>query len=93
MQVSDQEFGPAYKLGEILGLAVKTQSSEEGGTLSDLLVDAKDGRIASAIISSGGMLGIGDEKARVPLDRLTLHRSQKDESRYWFVYSAEKPSR
>lgn len=56
------------------------------GEVSDLLVE-KDGRVAAAIVSVGGFLGIGEKDVAVPFN--ALHLSQKNQ-KWYLVMNADK---
>ncbi|MEO7598853.1 MAG: PRC-barrel domain-containing protein [Opitutus sp.] len=45
---------------DIIGQDVRSSTGEDLGEVQDLLVDTNEGRIAYALISTGGILGIGD---------------------------------
>ncbi len=53
------------------------------GHIKDIMLDVRGGRIAYAVLSSGGLLGIGDKLVAVPWHALTL-----DTDRKCFVLSA-----
>lgn len=48
------------------GLEVRTDGGERLGTLKDFVIDAASGKIAYAVVSSGGVLGAGDTLRAVP---------------------------
>jgi|GEM_PF-935396 len=59
-----------YPYGErardLLGVGVRSNAGENLGKLNDLLVDAHSGRIVYAVVSTGGVLGVGDTLHAVP---------------------------
>jgi sporulation protein YlmC with PRC-barrel domain len=61
----------------ILGAKVINPSREVLGTIEDLVLDARDNRIAYAILSFGGFLGLGDRHFAIPWEALTIDLSQK----------------
>jgi sporulation protein YlmC with PRC-barrel domain len=54
------------KASELLGMNVKNRQNEKIGEVKDLIVDLHSGHIAYAVVSSGGILGIGDKLVAVP---------------------------
>jgi len=60
------QFGPAEKASKIIGMEVKNLQNEKLGKVDELAVDLESGRIALAVISVGGFLGIGDTLVAVP---------------------------
>jgi sporulation protein YlmC with PRC-barrel domain len=59
------------KVSRIIGYTVKNQKGEELGKIEELVINDKDGRIAYAVLSYGGFLGIGDKLFAIPWDALT----------------------
>lgn len=53
---------------DLLGSTVRSVRGEEVGTIDDLIVE--DGRIHTAVLSIGGILGIGDRLVGVPYSDL-----------------------
>ncbi|AJK45784.1 PRC-barrel domain-containing protein [Burkholderia plantarii] len=47
------------------------------GHIKDIMLDVRGGRIAYAVLSSGGLLGIGDKLVAVPWHALTLDTDRK----------------
>lgn len=68
-----------YRTSMLLGMQVKNFEGEEIGTLEDLVVDVRDGRIRYGVLSFGGILGIGDKLFPIPWRELSL-RFQENES-------------
>jgi len=54
------------KASELIGMNVKGPQDEKLGEIKDLIVDLHSGRVAYAVVSSGGILGIGDKLVAVP---------------------------
>jgi len=58
------------------------------GEVTDLLVE-KDGRVAAAIVSVGGFLGVGEKDVAVPFN--ALHLTQKNQ-KWYLVMNTDKDS-
>jgi sporulation protein YlmC with PRC-barrel domain len=56
---------------------VITLDGEDVGKISQIMLDVRSGRIAYAVLSSGGFLGIGDTLRAIPWSALTLDTAQK----------------
>ncbi len=56
----------------ISGDAVKNRKGEDLGTIKDLMIDTGSGRVAYAVLSFGGFLGMGDKLFAVPFKALDL---------------------
>lgn len=63
---------------EILGMTVKDPAGEDVGTLDDLLVDPEAGEITHAIVSVGGVMGVGGRKVSVAWDELKLNPARRE---------------
>ena len=58
-----------WRLFKMIGLDVYNQDNEKLGDISDLLVD-QTGKIQSAILGVGGVLGVGERLVAVNFDQL-----------------------
>lgn len=80
LKVSDSdlqnEVTDANKASKIIGKEVRNTQNEKIGKVKDLVVDTRSGRIAYAVLSTGGMFGDGKLIA-VPLDALSLKPGEK----------------
>ena len=54
------------------GTSVKNLSGEDVGNIEEIMLDLNSGRVAYAVLSFGGILGIGDKLFAVPWDSLTV---------------------
>jgi sporulation protein YlmC with PRC-barrel domain len=78
--------GPQVMAADTLeGDEVVSASGEKLGKVQDIMLDVPGGRIAYAVLSSGGFLGLGDKLFAIPWSALTL-----DTDRKCFVLDVEK---
>ncbi|HWP17982.1 MAG TPA: PRC-barrel domain-containing protein [Burkholderiaceae bacterium] len=78
--------GPRLMTADTLsGDKVVNRQGETLGTIDDIMLDVPRGRIAYAVMSSGGFLGLGDKLFAIPWNALTL-----DTERKCFVLDADK---
>jgi sporulation protein YlmC with PRC-barrel domain len=56
---------------------VITSDGEDVGKIKDIMLDVRSGRVAYAVLSSGGFLGMGDTLRAIPWSALTLDTDQK----------------
>ncbi len=56
----------AAKASDVIGMTVKNYQGEKLGTVEDLAVDVSSGRIVQVILSTGGIIGVGDRLSAVP---------------------------
>jgi sporulation protein YlmC with PRC-barrel domain len=59
------------------GDKVITSDGEDIGKISDIMLDVRGGRIAYAVLSSGGFLGMGNTLYAIPWSALTLDTGEK----------------
>lgn len=67
------------------GDKVRNPAGEDLGNIEEIMVDISTGRVAYAVLSFGGFLGMGNKLFAVPWAALTL-----DEIHYEFVLNADK---
>jgi len=61
----------------LVGNEVVNRQGERLGTIAEIMLDVPRGRIAYAVLSSGGFLGIGDRMFALPWRALTLDTENK----------------
>lgn len=72
--------GPGPRLmtaATLTGDTVVNREGEKLGRIDDLMIDVPSGRVAYAVMSSGGFLGLGDKLFAVPFNALTLDVDSK----------------
>ncbi len=70
--------GPEIMAADTLeGNNVVNRQDETLGEITDIMLDVPSGKIAYAVMSSGGFLGIGDKLFAIPWHALTLDPKQK----------------
>ena len=52
-------------------------AQEDLGKIEDLVIDARNSRVAYAILSFGGVMGLGDKHFAIPWEALAFDLSQK----------------
>lgn len=60
----------SLKASEVMGYTVKNAEGQELGEIEDLVIDPEHGRIAYAVLSFGGFLGMGDKLFAIPWDAM-----------------------
>lgn len=70
--------GPRLMLASTLeGNDVVNRAGEKLGSVDEIMLDVPMGRIAYAVLSSGGFLGVGDKLFAIPWGALTLDTDNK----------------
>lgn len=78
--------GPEVMAADTLqGDKVVNSRGEDLGEIEDIMLDVPNGRVAYAVLSFGGVMGIGDKLFAVPWSALTL-----DADRKCFVLDVDK---
>ena len=57
---------------KLIGASVKSAQGESVGKIDELVIDPHDARIKAAIVSVGGVLGLGAKSVAIPWDRMTM---------------------
>ncbi|MGH8588511.1 MAG: PRC-barrel domain-containing protein [Gammaproteobacteria bacterium] len=68
-----QDLAQTHRAKAVIGMDVKNSQGEALGKIHDLVLNFDDGGIAYVVISSGGLLGIGDTLHAVPWKALSLN--------------------
>ena len=58
------------KVSSVIGADVKNGANENLGDVKDLVIDTSNGSVRYAVISFGGLLGVGDKLFAVPMKSL-----------------------
>jgi hypothetical protein len=61
----------------LVGNDVYSHHSEDLGDIKEIMLDMRSGRIGYAVLSFGGLLGMGEKLFAVPWDALTLDTEHK----------------
>jgi sporulation protein YlmC with PRC-barrel domain len=57
---------------KLIGASVKNAQGENIGKIDELVIDPQDARIKAAVVSVGGVLGIGAKSVAVPWNKVTM---------------------
>ena len=61
----------------LIGDQVENPEGDDLGKIEDLVIDIDKGRIAYAVLSFGGFLGMGDKLFAIPWDAVTIDLADK----------------
>jgi len=61
----------------VIGSSVVNKQNEDLGKIEDIVLDAGAGRIAYAVLSFGGFLGMGDKYFAIPWNALHFNLTEK----------------
>ncbi|HEX2278550.1 MAG TPA: PRC-barrel domain-containing protein [Candidatus Tectomicrobia bacterium] len=57
---------------KLIGASVKNPQGENLGKIDELVIDPQDARIKAAVVSVGGVLGIGAKSVAIPWNKVTM---------------------
>jgi sporulation protein YlmC with PRC-barrel domain len=67
------EYRRVLSAATLTGDRVRNSAGENLGKIEEIMIDVPTGRVAYAVLSFGGFLGIGDKLFAVPWQSLTLN--------------------
>ncbi len=85
LQDSKERWAMTHRASKIIGTDVRSADGEEIGDIKEIVIDPRSGNVAYAVVSFGGVLGVGDKLFAVPWKALKL--DNKDNS---FVLNVAK---
>jgi len=69
----------------LTGDKVVNRQKENLGTIEHLMIDVEKGRVAYAVLSFGGFLGVGDKLFAIPWNALTVDTGERQ-----FILNVDK---
>src|SRR5919197_3144866 len=57
---------------KLIGASVRNSQGESLGKIDELVIDPHDARIKAAVVSVGGVLGLGAKNVAIPWEKLTM---------------------
>jgi sporulation protein YlmC with PRC-barrel domain len=58
------------RASQFIGADVHNKANEDIGDINDLVVDARTGKVMYAVLSYGGVMGVGDKLFAIPMDSI-----------------------
>jgi sporulation protein YlmC with PRC-barrel domain len=65
------------KASKLIGMNVENEQGEKLGEIKDLVINPEKGSVSYAVLSSGGVLGVGEKLLAVPLTAFTPSADEK----------------
>jgi sporulation protein YlmC with PRC-barrel domain len=72
----------AAESSKLVGTKVETTDGKDVGSIDQLIVNQKDGKVTHVIIGKGGVLGLGTTKVALRWSDVKLHRDPDYEDRW-----------
>jgi sporulation protein YlmC with PRC-barrel domain len=57
---------------KLIGASVKDTQGQSIGKIDELVIDPREARIKAAVVSVGGVMGLGAKSVAVPWDKMTM---------------------
>jgi len=70
-------FRPILSASTLHGDSVKNPKGDDLGKIEDFMLDLETGRVRYAVLSFGGIMGIGDKLFAVPPEALAIDHDKK----------------
>src|SRR5438874_9590959 len=83
--MDNKRFRRVMSAGTLAGDHVRNSAGEDLGKIEEIMLDVPTGRVAYAVLSFGGFLGMGNKLFAVPWNALTL-----DEQEHQFILDVDK---
>jgi len=77
MKVTGKDIRNIMGASTLTGDEVRNLEDEELGKIEEIMLNVPSGKIAYAVLSFGGFLGIGDKLFAVPWDALVLNEDSR----------------
>jgi sporulation protein YlmC with PRC-barrel domain len=84
--MSQPTVGYVISASKLAGGVVKNTDGETLGDIKEIMIDTSTGRVAYAVLSFGGFLGMGDKLFALPWNALQSHQTEPSA----FVLNANK---
>lgn len=69
--------GVQLQAKSLMGSTVRSQDGKDIGKVSNMMIDPKDGKVTSVVVTMGGRLGMGGQDVAVPWDAVQVGRDQQ----------------
>ena len=73
----DRKFRSVLAASTLAGDSVRNAAGEDLGKIDEIMIDIPSGRVAYAVLSFGGFLGMGDKLFAVPWSALKVDEDEK----------------
>lgn len=81
----EHRYRRVLSAGSLAGDKVRNSAGEDLGKIEEIMIDVPTGRVAYAVLSFGGFLGMGNKLFAVPWETMTLDEKEKE-----FVLNVDK---
>ena len=82
---AEKRFRRVMSASSLSGDRVRNTAGDDLGKVKELMIDVPSGRVAYAVLSFGGVLGMGNKLFAIPWNALTLDEDEKQ-----FILNVDK---
>jgi len=83
--LDNKRFRRVMSAGTLAGDRVRNAAGDDLGKIEEIMLDVPSGRVAYAVLSFGGFLGMGNKLFAIPWNALTI-----DEPEHQFILNVDK---
>jgi sporulation protein YlmC with PRC-barrel domain len=83
--IDEKRYRRVMSAGTLAGDRVRNAAGDDLGKIEEIMLDIPSGRVAYAVLSFGGFLGMGNKLFAVPWNALTV-----DEQEHQFILDVDK---
>jgi sporulation protein YlmC with PRC-barrel domain len=85
MKVEGTSVRKVFSASTLIGDPVVNPKGEDLGKIEEIMIHVESGRVAYAVLSFGGFLGLGDKLFAIPWEALKLNEDKKQ-----FILNVDK---
>jgi sporulation protein YlmC with PRC-barrel domain len=78
MSTHENEYPEVLSASTLIGDEIRNNNGETLGKLEEIMIDLDEGRVAYAVLSFGGFLGVGDKLFAIPWQALTVDTDNEE---------------
>lgn len=75
--MTDHNYRRVLSATSLIGDTIENQQGDNLGKLEEIMIDLESGRIAYAVLSFGGFLGMGEKLFALPWNKLYVDQNRK----------------
>jgi sporulation protein YlmC with PRC-barrel domain len=89
-KLDDKTTGSTVRVSQLMGANIQNPQEESVGEISDLVIDAANGKVRYAAVTYGGVLGIGNKLFAVPWEAFRCVQDPDDADEYRLVLNVNQ---
>lgn len=77
-QLDEATSGSNIRVSQLIGMGIQNQKGKSIGSVNDIVINAKSGKVRYAAVSYGGFMGLGDKLFAVPWQAFKYQKGEKE---------------